>query len=276
MSNKFTTLCVAMFSVGCSFAQPVDKTDLREQFKNPPFEFRAIFPFQGAGGANYNESESIQNQLDKIYNQYGFGGILVAPTDDKPFTGKQNSEPGYVQHIGNGLQTKLPVGASPWLMTLPPGVTSYKNNSSSADQQPSKPAPPPAYLSKEYFDQLRTILAYSKGKGRKVVFYDEIGYPSGIANHTTPEKFRRKVLQKNEESVAGPKEIRKTIPENGTLMAVVGMNTSTYERIDLTPQVKNNTLSWKVPSGTWKIMVLNCVTTKIAGGELTTVHQPTI
>jgi len=268
MRNKLIILCFAMFSIWSSFAQPVTNSDFKEHFKNPPFEYRAIYPFQGAGGADYKESSSVQDQLDKIYNQYGFGGIIISPTDDKSFAGKQVSTPAYMQHIGSGLQATFPAGASPWLMTLPKRVTSYKYDSSPEDQPGSKPAPLPAYQSKEYFEQLRTILAYTKEKRRKVIFYDEIGYPSGIANHTTPEKYRRKVLEKSEESIAGPKEIRKTIPENGTLMAVVAMNAATHERIDLMPKMKNNALNWKVPSGTWKIMIFDCVTTKIEGGEL--------
>ena len=269
MSYKFALIIfLAILTVGFSIAKSQVGRDLRDQFKNPPYQYRAIFPFQGAAGTEYSESESIQYQLEKIYNQYGFGGVIVSPTTDKSFVGKQYSQPGYKRHIGNGLQSSLPEGASPWLMTVPKGVTSYTYNSTPEAQKTSYPSQLPAYLSKEYFDQLRTILAYSKEKGRKVVFYDEIGYPSGIANHTTPEKFRRKILIKKEESVTGPKEIRKTIAETGTLMALVGMNSLTHERIDLTPLVKNKTFRWKVPAGEWKVMIFNCVTASVSGGEL--------
>jgi hypothetical protein len=250
------------------FAQPVSKSYLKENFKNPPFEYRAILPFQGAGGADYKESASIQHQLNNIYNNYGFGGIMVAPTNDQSLVGKQISSPGYMKHIGSGLQAKLPKGASPWLMTLPKGIKPYRYISSSDNLENSKPAPLPSYLSKAYFDQLRQILSYSKERGRKVVFYDEIGYPSGIANHSTPDNFRRKRLEKEEEIFIGPKSIQKTIANNGILMAVVAMNTSTLERIDLTQQIKNNTLNWQVPLGSWNLMVFSCVTTKKAGGGL--------
>ncbi len=268
ITDKLTTACFLVLIKAVAFAQPAAKVDLREKFKNPPFENRAIFPFQGAGGAEYKESATISNQLNNIYSNYGYGGIMVSPTNDLPFVGKQYGEPPYMRHIGSGLQLTRPIGASPWLMTLPPGVTPYKNNSAPLGQPVSKPAPLPAYLSKAYFDQLRDILAYSKKTGRKVVFYDEIGYPSGIANHTTPENFRRKVLEKTEEIISGPNDIQKTIPGNGALMAVVAMNVGTLERIDLTPQVKNNTLTWQVPAGEWKLMVFNCVTAKLTGGEL--------
>ena len=268
MINRFTIVCFLILCHTVVIAQLLSKTDLKENFKNPPFEYRAIFPFQGAGGADYKESSSIQHQLNNIYNSYGFGGIMVAPTNDQSFVGKQLSEPSYMHHIGSGLQAKLPKGASPWLMTLPKGIKPYKYNSSTENLQNSKPTPLPAYLSKFYFEQLRQILSYSKERGRKVVFYDEIGYPSGIANHSTPDKFRRKRLEKEEEIFIGPKAIQKTITCNGILMAVVAMNMSTLERIDLTKQMKNNNLSWQIPDGTWNLMVFSCVSTKIAGGEL--------
>jgi beta-glucanase (GH16 family) len=251
-----------------SYAQPAAKSDLRKQFITPPFEYRSIFPFRGAGGSDYRESESIQKQLEKIYSGYGYGGIIVSPTTDKPFVSKVSREPGYMQHVGSGLQKTRPAGASPWVMVLPQGITPYKYRATPADPNKPKPAPLPAYMSKEYFNQLREILAYSKENGRKVVFYDEVGYPSGIANHTTPEKYLRKLLEKKEEIVSGPAEYNKPIPEHGTLMAVVAMNSSTKERIDLMPLVKNNALIWKVPSGNWKVMTFNCVTAKPGGGEL--------
>ncbi len=268
MINRLTIVCFTIVFSTTAITQPVFNSTLKENFKHPPFEYRAIYPFQGAGGADYKESASIQNQLNNIYNNYGFGGIMVAPTNDKPFIGKQISEPSYMQHIGSGLQAKLSKGASPWLMTLPNGITPYKYHASPENEQNAKPAPLPAYLSKAYFDQLRTILAYSKERGRKVVFYDEIGYPSGIANHSTPDKFRRKRLAKIEEIIIGPIAIQKKIATNGILMAVVAMNMATQERIDLTSKLENNNLSWQVPAGSWKLMVFNCETTKIAGGEL--------
>ncbi len=198
MKIKLVLNCLLSLSVGSVSAQSLAKADLRQQFKNPPFEFRASYPFQGAAGTLYKDTTSLIEQLDNVYTKYGFGSVMIAPTSDKPFIPKNNGSPGYLKHVGNGLQATLPAGASPWLMTLPKGVTPYKYQADPEYQSNVKPAPLPAYLSKEHFDRLKEILAYSKEKGRKVVFYDEIGYPSGIANHTTPEKYYRKLLVKSE------------------------------------------------------------------------------
>lgn len=269
MRSKIITICLSILSVGSPFAQPAAKTDSKEQFKNPPFEYRAYYPFQGACGQRYRDTISMTDQLDNIFNTYQYGGIIVAPTHDKPFVPRFNGTPGYLKHVGNGLQATLPAGASPWLMILPKGVTPYLYNLDEENQSTVKTAPLPAYLSKEHFDRLRTILAYSKERGRKVVFYDEVGYPSGIANYSAPQKHLRRLLEKAEEIIVGPKQIKKQIPDNGIIMAVVAMNTKTLRRIDLTPLInKENSIEWKVPKGEWKIMIFNCVTAVPSGGEL--------
>jgi hypothetical protein len=263
------TCCVAISSAVCAFSQSLGGSDLKARFQTPPFEYRAIYPFQGAGGAKYEDTASTQKQLENIFNGYGFGGIMIAPTTDRPFTFEgEKLVPGYMRHIGNGLQSSLPAGASPWLMTLPAGVTPYRSSVTPADKHMPKPAPLPAYMSNAYFDQLREILAYSKANGRKVVFYDEAGYPSGIANHTTPEVYHRKLLEKTEERVSGPGAFTKVITGPGVLMSVVAMNAATMERINLTPLVKENTLRWSVPSGNWRLMMFHCTTPRVTGGEL--------
>ncbi len=267
MIRKLITICCAILSIGFSFAQPGAKINLRDHFKDPPFEYRPFFPFQGAGSTNYHGTANVQEQLENIYVKYGYGGILVSPADNKPFAGKQNLEPSYIRHIGSGLQVTRPAGASPWLMILPPGVTPYKNEVPK-DQEVSSLIPLPAYLSKEYFNQLREILVYTKKNGRKVIFYDEVGYPSGIANHTSPEKYYRKLLEKKEEIITGPREFIKNISDKGILMAAVAMNSSTQERIDLSPFIKKNLLRWNAPAGEWKVMIFNCVAATAAGGEL--------
>ncbi len=268
MRNKLTTLCIMILSVAGALAQSSDLINLKDQFKNPPPEFRAYYPFHGAAGAAHKETGTIRADLDNIYNNYGYGGVMIAPTTDKPYIGKQITEPGYMKHVGNGLQATLPKGASPWLMTLPKGALPYTHDEPDDAVSTLKPVPLPAYLSKEYFDQLREVLAYSKETGRKVILYDEIGYPSGVTNYSTPEKYYRQLLEKKEEIVVGPKVFQKTISPEGTLMGIVAMNTASKERIDLTPMLKNNMLSWKVPAGNWKLLTFNCITAKASGGEL--------
>jgi hypothetical protein len=249
---------------GTLYTQTINTTSLKEQFKNPPFEFRTFFPFQGAGGGRIILAGTVQEQLDTLYHKYGFGGVMFAPTTDIRFSGRNDAKPGYLRHVGSGLQKTLPAGSSPWLETLPEGLAPYRYS----DPSVQNTTPLPAYLSEEYFAQVREILTYSRENNRKVIFYDEVGYPSGIANRTTPEKFYRKILEKEEYLIGGSREITIEVPEKGVMMAVVAMNPSTLERINLTSELKNNVLNWKSPEGTWKIMVFRSVTSEPSGSEL--------
>jgi hypothetical protein len=56
-----------------------------------------------------------------------------------------------------------------------------------------------------------------------------------------------------EESVQGPKVVYRPIP-SGKIMAVVGLDTLTYRRYDLTGQVYANRLKWHVPAGNYTIV----------------------
>jgi hypothetical protein len=236
-----------------------------ETFRNPPYEYRPTIPFEGAGSDRGFMSGDVREQLKPIYLDRGFGGIVVAPSSATRFTPKPGtpgpSRPG-------GLLLKNPPEASPWIPTAPNAASAGRVAVAGGMPPPPsgvRSAPPPAYLSKEYFDRLKQVLAYSKENGRKVVFYDEVGYPSGMANHTAPPELYRKILQKSQDLVKGPSEYRKTMPDDGVLMAVVAMNKGGLKRIDLTSQVKNKTLVWKAPAGEWQVMIFNCVTSQPTG-----------
>jgi alpha-L-rhamnosidase len=242
-----------------------------EAFQNPPYEFRPM-PSLGAGAPNWQLPPT--DDLKILFLDRGFGGLLVSPTAPaaprRPSGGRPRpSFPPNMRPIGL-LKDNSPE-ASPWIPTAPPGeagIGSYILGIAGISGGPPKPPPAnaPGYLSQEYFNQLRQVLDYAKRNGRKIIFYDEVGFPSGIANHTTPEKYYRKVLEKSEEQFAGPGEYQQTLPSDGVLMAVVAMNEATRKRIDLTPMVKNGALDWQAPAGRWKILVFRCVATHAVGG----------
>jgi len=119
----------------------------------------------------------------------------------------------------------------------------------------------PKYLSEEYFERYGDILEVSKELGMSVVFYDDIGFPSGTAGGRMKKKFPDDVasrLDKAESTVQGPKTWTKTLPE-GTFMGTVAMNVETRERRDLTERVKDGAIKWEVPDGKWKIMTFTSV-----------------
>lgn len=91
---------------------------------------------------------------------------------------------------------------------------------------------------------------------------DGTGYPSGGASGRMEKlypQYLRKVLEKTEAQVSGFSHWKSFVP-CGKLMAAVAMNMETLERVDLSPYITNNLLSWEVPEkGDWRVMFFNCV-----------------
>lgn len=119
----------------------------------------------------------------------------------------------------------------------------------------------PDYLSDEYFAHYGTMLEMAKKLGLKVVFYDDIDYPTGsaggrLATHSPDSMLKN--LRKVEEDVAGPRKVESRLPE-GRLMAAVAMENATKQRIDLAPFIKDGGLRWNAPAGAWKVMFFVCV-----------------
>lgn len=127
----------------------------------------------------------------------------------------------------------------------------------------------PKYLSEEYFALFGEVLETAKQNGMKIVFYDDLDFPSGCAGWTLKVKFPEdtiKRLDKVEWTVAGPAEFKETstIPlaekavygqPGGVLQAAVAMNTETLQRVDISEFVTGNDVAWSAPEGEWKIML---------------------
>jgi hypothetical protein len=141
--------------------------------------------------------------------------------------------------------------------TPPPGTGS-----------PQAKESPPDYLSPRYFQRLREVLEYSREQGRQVVFYDETGFPSGLANHTVPDHLRRRVLRKSEEELTGPRDYQRQLPGEGVVMSVVAMDTKSLARIDLSGHVRDGVLRWNAPAGTWKVMVFTSAIAQARGSGI--------
>jgi hypothetical protein len=119
----------------------------------------------------------------------------------------------------------------------------------------------PAYLTDEYFDQYRVMLEKAEKLGLRVIFYDDIDFPTGTAGgrliRESPDSMLKN-LRKVEETVAGPRNVQRQVPQ-GTLMAAVAMETQTLQRIDLARFIKDGCLRWDAPAGAWKVMFFVCV-----------------
>ena len=126
----------------------------------------------------------------------------------------------------------------------------------------------PEYLSSAYFDLYGKTIAAAKKLKLSLCLYDEYGFPSGGAGARNADgvtRFKNKFpeqtikrLDKYEEVVTGPSVVYRPIPK-GKIMSVVGMDTVTFQRFDLTSQVYANRLKWHVPKGTYKILYFTLV-----------------
>jgi hypothetical protein len=119
----------------------------------------------------------------------------------------------------------------------------------------------PEYLTDGFFERYGLMLELAEQLGLKVIFYDDINFPTGTAGGRLAEQYpdsMLKNLRKVEEEVTGPTTVRHSIPD-GTLMAAVAMNTDTRRRVDLAGFIREGELRWDAPPGTWKVMLFMCV-----------------
>lgn len=120
----------------------------------------------------------------------------------------------------------------------------------------------PEYLSEEYFERYGLMLELAEQLGLKVIFYDDINFPTGTAGGRLAAQYPEsmlKNLRKLEREVDGPRAVRLRVPE-GQLMAAVAMESRTLERLNLADFITDGALHWKAPAGTWKVMLFTCVT----------------
>ncbi len=114
-----------------------------------------------------------------------------------------------------------------------------------------------AFLSEEYFDVYAAAVEAGLANGNPpLVFYDEWGYPSGLAGGHLYSKYPQhaaKSLEKVESDVTGPMSVALDIPE-GITMGAVRMNLDTKELVDVSDKVDGQHLACEVPEGRWKVM----------------------
>ncbi|MDO5384348.1 MAG: glycosyl hydrolase [Rikenellaceae bacterium] len=127
----------------------------------------------------------------------------------------------------------------------------------------------PKYLTEEYFERYKYAVEKAAELGQTLSLYDEYGFPSGSGGAINADgvpRFRNrfpnltmKRLDKIEEETRGGATYVSPVSKTGQLMAAVAMNADTKERIDLSGNITEETIVWKVPEGNWKIMQFVCV-----------------
>jgi hypothetical protein len=118
----------------------------------------------------------------------------------------------------------------------------------------------PELKTDDYMSLYGSILQDAKDNNLKITYYDDqnipSGYAGGLLSQTFPEALAQRLF-KTEYDVEGRCGVNYTIPA-GNLMAVVAMNTSTQELINLKNFLEDTSLNWSVPDGKWKVMFFTC------------------
>ncbi|MBN2105470.1 hypothetical protein JW835_15635 [bacterium] len=114
------------------------------------------------------------------------------------------------------------------------------------------------FLSDAYFNlYTKAIEAGLEYGNPPLVFYDEVGYPSGMAGGLLYSKYPEhtaKSLEKAERDVTGPSRFEIKIPK-GMTVGAVRMNLDTWELVDISDKIKKQRhLKCQIPEGRWKVM----------------------
>jgi hypothetical protein len=115
----------------------------------------------------------------------------------------------------------------------------------------------PDFMTPEYLAQYKAAVEIASDLGMKLCLYDEFYFPSGTAGGQLVKQFPEalsKRLDMELFEVKGPGHFSRPLPP-GTVMGAVGMETSSFQRIDLSGHVGKKTLSGALPAGDWKVMI---------------------
>ena len=118
----------------------------------------------------------------------------------------------------------------------------------------------PDYLTEGFFERYALMLETAEKLGLKIIFYDDINFPTGTAGGRLAKQFpdsTLKNLRKVEKEIIGPRQVELPVPGR-TLMAAVAMESQTKQRIDLAGFIKDAKLTWNTPAGTWQVMFFVC------------------
>lgn len=118
------------------------------------------------------------------------------------------------------------------------------------------------YFSDAWFDAYRNALSFAKDQGKKVVAYDDIEFPSGVAGDRIMTEFpehRARLLIMKEWEVKGPKAVTIDLDMEGDVLGATALNLDTKQRVVVADSPKEGRISWTAPAGNWKILAYSIV-----------------
>jgi hypothetical protein len=215
-------------------------------FANPPLRYRPA----AAVEVGPTPVDRIPEQLQAIVKR-GFGAMMLAPSEGRQRVDPHTTRDPVIQRVRQAA-TELFDPA-----TLDEVVQLTGPSSESDDA--------PRYLSDEYMRRYRAALTFAREHGMTAILYDELGYPTGHAGggRIDPANFRKVITRSK---FAAPPEPRTYAVPAGTLLAAVGMDGATQQRIDLTARVVDGALRWSAPGPGWNLQFFTLHTCVPQGG----------
>jgi len=255
LATVFSVIAAALACSAVVYAQTQSDSEtsrLERDFKSPPYKNRPIASFEVKV-----LSADFVDRLKVVLDQ-GYGGFLFSPSTDpdrRPPIRISSTRP-------LGLPKSYPPEASKWLPAALPGEELFGSMVRAIRPFRGNAEPTPGYFTDEWFRRVEAGLNLARDNGRYATFYDEVGFPSGMANHTTPPKYYRKLLRR-QVLTAGP-DLSFTLPDlTGELQAVVAIERR-GRRLDLT-KILGTGKRWRAPRGEWQVEAYTVETAKSSG-----------
>jgi len=214
-------------------------------FADPPLRYRPAATVK----VGLTPVEDIPSQLQTVVDR-GFGALMISPGGRRAVVDPSTTHDPTIQRVIRAAKKLAPHNAEPDpLPDIGEGPTGQA----------------PLYLSDEYFRRYAAALAFAHAHGMTTVLYDELDYPSGSAGggRIDPSNYRKLLVRTK--LAASPGAGVFTAPQ-GVPVAVVAMNETTKQRIDLTAKLEGGVLRWDTPGPGWTVQFFNVVTSQPQGG----------
>lgn len=214
--------------------------ELEQAFQSPPNAHRPIAGFD----VRILPADFV-TRLETVFDR-GYAGFQFRPSVDPA----RNPPSRILSTRPFGLLETYPPEASKWLPKALPGEEGFGSMVRGARPPARDPGPTPGYFTNDWFDRVEAGLRLAREKGGYATFYDEAGFPSGMANHTTPPAFYRKLLSR---IIVQPNDRGQySLPtSSGKLEAVVAISEG-GDRIDITAALGSGDV-WTAPAGQWQV-----------------------
>jgi hypothetical protein len=136
----------------------------------------------------------------------------------------------------------------------------------------AEPRPHKDWLGEGWYRDVAINLDFARKNDLTMFIYDDWWWPSQMMGGRVPPQYGSKRLVATDSRVEGPKAVSESGYGDTNLIKVVagrviegGVDSASL--VDLTASVRNGTLTWSAPAGTWSVMIFTWVFNGTKGGQ---------